>query len=283
MILIAGATGTVGRRLVLELKTRRAALRVLTRDPEKARRLLGPVECVVGDLARPETLAKALSGVEAAFLLSPLDPSLPAWEAAFARAAGRARVNRLVKLSVLGADPRSASAVARWHGESEEEIKRTGLAFTLLRPAPYYQDFLVSADSIRRGVLPAPLGTARVALVDADDVGAAAAAALSGAPSLAGQTLTLTGPAPLCYAEVASAFSRALGRPVAYADVRPEDARRGMLAAGAPAWRIDAVLGFAELLRGGLADAAADGVLRAAGREPASLESFVRGSAAAFA
>lgn len=77
MILIAGATGTVGRSLVLELKERRAPLRALTRNPEKARNCLGAVECAVGDLSSPETVAKALNGVEAAFLLSPLDPRLP--------------------------------------------------------------------------------------------------------------------------------------------------------------------------------------------------------------
>jgi uncharacterized protein YbjT (DUF2867 family) len=283
MILIAGATGTVGRHLVLELKTRRAPLRVLTRDPEKARNLLGPVDCAVGDVSRPETVAKALAGIEAAFLLSPLDPSLPAWEAGFARAAKKAGVKRLVKLSALGADPRSPAAIARWHGEAEEEVRRAGVPFTLLRPAAFYQNLLASADSIRRGTLPAPMGTARVAMVDARDVGAVAAAALSGPPAFEGATLTLTGPAPLSYAEAASALSRVLGRPVTYANVAPDAARRGMLAAGMPAWRIDAILGLAEQFRAGRADLAADGVLRATGREPIPLERFARDHAAAFA
>src|SRR3569832_181960 len=132
MILVPGATGTVGRPLVLELKVRRAAFRVLTRDPRKARNLLGDVDCAVGDLSRPETVAKALAGVEAAFLLSPLDPALPAWEAGFARAARKAGVKRLVKLSALGADPRSPFTIAHWHGEAEEEVRRAGVPFVLL-------------------------------------------------------------------------------------------------------------------------------------------------------
>lgn len=283
MILVAGATGAVGRHLVLELKTRRAALRVLTRDPGKARALLGPVDCAVGDVTRPETVAKALSGVEAAFLLSPLDPGLAAWESAFARAAKKSGVKRLVKLSVLGADPRSPAAVARWHGEAEEVVARAGVPLVLLRPAALYQNLLGSADSIRRGALSAPMGDARVAMVDARDVGAAAAAALTGPPSFEGSTLTLTGPAPASYAEAVATLSRVLGRPVAYVDVAPDDARRGMLAAGLSAWRIDAALGLAEQARAGRADLAADGVLRAVGREPLSLERFVRDHAAAFA
>ena len=282
MILIAGATGTVGRSVVLELKMRRAPLRVLTRDPEKALRLLGPVDCAVGDVSRPETVAKALAGVEAAFLLSPLDPSLPAWEAGFARAAKKAGVKRLVKLSALGADPRSPAAIARWHGEAEEEVARAGVPFTLLRPGAFYQNFLGSADSIRRGTLAAPMGIAPIALVDARDVGAAAAAVLIAPSSFDGATLTLTGPAPLSYAEAASAMSRALGRRVGYTNVAPDDARRGMLAAGMPAWLIDALLGLAEQFRSGQADVRSDGVLKATGREPLSLERFVRDHAAAF-
>ncbi|HXT01961.1 MAG TPA: SDR family oxidoreductase [Elusimicrobiota bacterium] len=281
MILVTGATGTVGRPLVLELKERRAAFRVLARDPNKARNCLGDVDCAVGDLSRPETVAKALAGVEAAFLLSPLDPRLPAWEAGFARAARKAGVKRLVKLSALGADVRSPFAIARWHGEAEEEVRRVGVPCVVLRPAAFHQNLLREADSIRRGVLRAPMGTARVAMVDARDAGISAAAALT-SPALDGETLTLTGPAPLTYAEAAATFSKVLGRPVAYTDVAPELARAGMAGAGMPAWLADAVLGLAESFRSGAADLSADGVRRATGREPVSFERFVRDQAAAF-
>jgi uncharacterized protein YbjT (DUF2867 family) len=281
MILVAGATGTVGRHLILELKTRRAAFRVLTRDPAKARALLGPADCAVGDLSRPETVAKALAGVESAFLLSALDPSLAAWEAGFARAARKAGLKRLVKLSALGADPRSPSALAHWHGEAEDEVKRAGIPCVILRPAAFYQNLLANAYSIRRGTLSAPMGGARVAMVDARDVAAAAAAALI-SPALDGKTLTLTGPSAPTYAEAAEIFTRVLGRPVAYAPAAPEDARRGMLAAGMPAWMIDALLGLAEQFRDGRAEVVAGGVLEATGKEPIALEGFVRDHAAAF-
>ena len=281
MILVTGATGTVGRPLVLELKERRASFRVLTRDSNKARNLLGDVDCAVGDVSRPETVAKALAGVEAAFLLSPLDPALPAWEAGFARAARKAGVKRLVKLSALGADVRSPGAIARWHGEGEEEVKRAGVPFVVLRPAAFYQNLLIGAAEIRRGVLRAPMGSARVAMVDARDVGVSAAAALT-APALDGETLTLTGPAPLTYAEAAAALAKVLGRPVGYTDVAPDLARQGMAAAGMPPWLADAVLGLYEAFRAGKADLAADGVQRATGREPFSFERFARDHAAAF-
>jgi uncharacterized protein YbjT (DUF2867 family) len=282
LILVTGATGTVGRHLILELKTIRAPFRVLTRDPEKARVHLGPVECAVGDLSRPESVAKALFGVEAAFLLSPLDPSLAEWEAGFARAAKKAAVKRLVKLSALGADPRSPAAIARWHGDAEETVKRAGIPGAILRPAAFYQNLFNNAHSIRRGTLSAPMGSARVAMVDARDVAAAAAAALT-SPALDGKTLTLTGPGAPTYAEAAQVLARVLGRRVEYADAAPDDARRGMLAAGMPAWMIDAILGLAEQFRAGRADVVTNDALEATGKEPIPLERFVRDFAPAFA
>ncbi|MDE2141597.1 MAG: NAD(P)H-binding protein [Elusimicrobia bacterium] len=282
MILLTGATGTVGRHLVLEFKTSGVPFRVLTRDPARAHALLGPAEFSIGDLSRPETFPAALHGVESAFILSPLDPALAAWEAGFARAAAKAGVKRLVKLSALGADPRSKRAVARWHGEAEEEVRRVGLPCVLLRPAAFYQNILNNADSVRRGTLAAPMGSARLAMVDARDVAAAAAAALT-TRALDGAAPVLTGPAPLAYAEIAAALARLLGRPVSYSDVAPGDARRGMLSAGMPAWMTEAILELAEEFRSGGADLSTDDVRRATGRAPISIERFLDDHLRAFA
>ena len=282
LILVTGATGTVGRHLVLDLKTARVPFRILTRDPERARVRLGPVDCSVGDLSRPEAVAKALDGVESALLLAALDPELPSWEAGFARAAKKAGVKRLVKISALGADLRSPSAIARWHAEAEEEIKRAGTPWTILRPSAFYQNLLGSAGSIRRGMLPAPMGRARVAMVDARDVAAAAAAALTSS-ALSRRTLELTGPEAPTYAEAAAAFSRVLGRPVSYADVAPDDARRGMLASGMPIWMASALLELFERFRAGGAASVADGVREGTGRAPIPLERFILDHRAAFA
>lgn len=69
-ILVAGATGYIGRRLVPRLLASGHTVRALARDPERARRVLPPaVEVVVGDVLRPETLAPALSGVAVVYYL----------------------------------------------------------------------------------------------------------------------------------------------------------------------------------------------------------------------
>jgi len=281
MILLAGATGRVGRELVMELKIRRAPFRVLARSASKANALLGPGDCVTGDYNVPETLEKALRGIDSAFLVSPADPRMVGWEVAFARAAQKMGVRKIVKISAQGADPKSPAALLRWHGEIEDEIKRLNLAFILLEPAYFYQNLLGLAPLILRGVLPGAMGAARLAMVDARDIAAVAAEALS-KPGHDGKTCVLTGPASISYAEAAATLTEVLGRPVSYADTPPEAARRHMLAGGHPAWLADALLELAEISRSGKTDISTDSVKAVTGRDPISLESFVRDHAGSF-
>ena len=66
MILVTGATGTVGREVVVELLAKGAKVRAMTRDASKAK-FDERVEVVVGDFEAPETLAGAVDGVESVF------------------------------------------------------------------------------------------------------------------------------------------------------------------------------------------------------------------------
>ena len=282
MILVSGATGTVGRRLIMELRIRKTPFRVLTRDPVKARALLGEVDAVVGDFFDERALKRALADVDAAFLLSPVDPDIPKWEACFARAAKKAGVKRLVKLSALGADAQSHVTLMRWHGEAEVEVRRSGVPFVILRPTAFFQSLERHAANIRRGVLAAPMGEARVAMVNADDVAAVAAAALT-RDSFDGETLTLSGPASITYAQIAASLSSVLTRPVSYAAVKPEDAKLAMLEAGMPAWLVEALLGIAALLRSGRGDMVTEGVRLATGRDASGLDEYLRARRAVFA
>jgi uncharacterized protein YbjT (DUF2867 family) len=80
MILVTGATGTIGREVVWQLLAADERPRVFVRDRDKARRLLGEqVEQVMGDLDRPETIEAALAGVDRLFLTTQSSRQ-PDWE-----------------------------------------------------------------------------------------------------------------------------------------------------------------------------------------------------------
>ena len=142
MILVTGATGTVGREVVGLLVKDGQKVRAMTRDPKKAR--FDPkVEVVAGDFARPETLEKAAQGAEAVFSLS-TGPELGAHEGALARAAKKAGAKRLVKLSVMGAGSGGENVIVKWHDAGEKAIRESGLAWTFVRPGTFMSNVLAA-------------------------------------------------------------------------------------------------------------------------------------------
>jgi nucleoside-diphosphate-sugar epimerase len=81
----------------------------------------------------------ALIGVERAFLLSADDPRQVELQGNLVEAAQQAGVRHIVKLSAYTAAPDSPVSFARWHWQTEEQLKQSGLAYTILRPTLTYK------------------------------------------------------------------------------------------------------------------------------------------------
>src|SRR5699024_1155345 len=89
----------------------------------------------------------------------------------------------------------------------------------------------------QKGELVAPMGTQALPLVDARDVGAAAAAIAAAPAAHHGKTWLLTGPEAITYEQVAATLDAALGRPVRYEAVDAHDYEARLRVAGTPGWR----------------------------------------------
>jgi len=240
MILVTGATGTVGRQLVNELVTAGADVRALSRTPERAG-LPSGVEVVAGDLGRPETLPSALQGIERVFLLSG-GPEGPEHDANLIAAGEQAGVRHVVTLSVLGAGHGADDPITRWHLAGERAVTASGMAWTILRPGAFMSNALMWAPSIKdQGVVYAPFAQAKTGAVDPADIAAVAARALTGAGQ-GGKTYPLTGPELLSAADQVEILGAALGRPLQVVDVPPERAKAAMVDSDMPAELADAVI-----------------------------------------
>lgn len=284
MILITGATGTTGREVVAELQRLGArGVRALVRDPARAEFIReAGFETVAGDFERPETLDAALEGVERALLLTPPTPDTVSHHRDFITAAAAAGVGHVVKLSAFGADADGPEGFGRWHGQSENLLKTSGLRWTILRPNFFMQNLLGQARQIAAtGGIYQPLGDARASFIDARDIAAVAARTLT-AEGHDGQTYTLTGPEALSYGEVAAKLSEASGGVINYVPVTPEQFRTGALAAGLPEWLVAALERLNEVFASGQAAEVTDAVRRVGGKEPTTFEQFARDHAAAF-
>lgn len=216
-ILVLGATGTVGSHVVRELLARQQAVRVLTRDPDKARPLGPDVETIRGDLLDPATLRTLYSGVDGAFLLNAVSQTETSEGLMAVSAAMESELQRLVYMSVQHADraphlPHFGSKLG-----IEAAVKASGVAWTILRPSNFFQNDLWLRDALlQRRVYPQPLGDVGVSRVDTRDIAELAAIALTQAGHEA-RTYDVVGPRALTGAQVAEIWSAALGRTIAYA------------------------------------------------------------------
>ncbi len=240
-ILVTGATGTVGGDVLRGLAGRAdVQVRAAVRDKEKSAALAAPnVELVWFDYTKPESLRPVCRGVDAVFMVPPFSPDVVAESLEFLQAASESGVKHIVKLSV--AHSLSGLTVGKWHAAIDEALKQSGMAWTILLPGGFMQNFVEGSAPRPDGNLYLPVGNAKAAFIDTRDIAAVAVKALT-EPGHEGKEYTLTGPADLSYTEMAAIMTEASGRQIRYIDVPPEAARQGMLAAHMPEWMIDVIL-----------------------------------------
>jgi uncharacterized protein YbjT (DUF2867 family) len=147
MILVTGATGTVGREVVTQLLAAGQSVRAMTRNPLKTK-LDKRVAVVKGAFEEPDTLEKAVDGADRLFSLT-FGPRTGIHEKNLARAAKKAGVSHIVKLSALGGDAEVRNDIRKWHDEGEQAIRETGIGLTVVRPGAFMSNALHWRESIR--------------------------------------------------------------------------------------------------------------------------------------
>jgi uncharacterized protein YbjT (DUF2867 family) len=222
-----------------------------------------------------------MEGVERAVLLSPPSNRLVEFEREFVDAAKKSGVKHIVKFSAFGADANAPIGFARWHGQSEEYLKRSGLAWTMLRPPFFMQNLFGLASMVRAGTIYQPAGDGEAGHVDVRDIASVAAAALS-ENGHEGKVYEITGPELLSFHDIAKTFSEILGRSVSYLNIPPEAAKQSMMQAGMPEWQADGINGLMTGLREGKFVRLTDVVEKVGKKTPTSLARFIAENSAAF-
>lgn len=224
-VLVTGATGRVGRRVVDQVLAAGEHVRALTRTPEKANFPV-EVEVVHGDLTHPESLQRAVKGVESAYLF-PLPDAAPE----FARLAAAAGVRRIVVLSSSSVlDEDEANYSGAYHRAVEQAVAAQDVEWAFVRPDEFASNVLWKwGHSIRseRTVRAAYPRAARALIHEADVADVAATALLD--DTSAGEAYELTGPESLTQVEQVRLIGEALGMEIRFEEITHAAAREEML------------------------------------------------------
>jgi uncharacterized protein YbjT (DUF2867 family) len=216
-ILVTGATGNVGRNVVRGLVEAGQRVRALTRNPDKAS-FPPEVEVVGGDLRRPDALPEALGGVERMYLFP-----VAATAQAVVDLARESGVRRIV---VLSSGAVTGGVDTTFHLPVEQAVESSGLEWTHVRPGEFALNKLwlwgpsIRAERVVRD--PFPEG-AWYPVHEKDIADVATAALLEDAH--VGKAYTLNGPELISHRQQVNAIADALGEPIRFELITPDEAR----------------------------------------------------------
>ena len=224
-VLVTGATGYVGGRLVPRLLAAGHHVRVLVRDPARlqGRPWLNQVEVATGDVLQPATLGPALESIEAAFylvhsMLSHGDFAAQdvAAARAFGQAAHEAGVQQIVYLGGLGDPQADLSEHLRSRQETGEALRQAGVPVTELRAAVIVGSGSLSFEMIRNLTERLPVMICprwvftRIQPISIDDVLEYLAVSLE-TPAARGRVVEIGGADAMTYGDMMRGYAAARG------------------------------------------------------------------------
>jgi len=282
MIVITGASGTVGSALVEQLRAAGTQVRAAVRSAEKgqAAAALG-AQVAVADVKDRSAFGTALEGADALFLNTASLPGFVEAQKSAIDTALSAGVQRIVRLSALGSSPDSPMSFGRGHAELDAYLQASGAAWTVLAPNGFFSNFLGMADSIRQGGIYINGGDGKVSMIDPRDIAAAAVVVLT-QPGHDGRTYALTGPEAIGYADAAATLTQVLSHQVSYVPVDDATAHAAMTGMGLPEAQAADIVALGRVYAAGYAARVSPDVEQLTGAPPRSFATFAADHRAAF-
>ncbi|CAN7349525.1 SDR family oxidoreductase [Neorhizobium sp. LjRoot104] len=289
-LLVTGAAGHLGRAVLhhlLETSGVAAAdIVAASRDPNKLADLSAiGLETRKADFDDEAGLVKAFTGVDRVLIISTDELATPGKRITQHRnavsAAAKAGVKHIVYTSLPNPD-KSLVTFAPDHLGTEEAIKASGVAYTILRNSWYHDNYLMGMPhNLQVGKWYTSVGTGKITTLSRDDCARAAAAALANPPA-GSRILTLTGPESLTAAEIAARASAAAGKPLDVVDVTDEQLTHGLTGAGLPGFVVAMLVSADANIRAGNFEQLTGDYEMLTGRKPQTLADYFETQKAAL-
>jgi len=288
-ILVTGAAGQLGQRVVHHLletyKVPAGRIIAATRDPSKLADLATKgVATRKADFDDAAGLVSAFEGAGTVLIISTDALAVPGQRlkqhTAAVNAAAKAGVKHIAYTSMPSPD-KSLVTFAPDHLGTENAIKASGLPYTILRDAWYFDNFMMSLPhNLEGGKWYTATKGGKVPYITREDCALAIAAALVGKPE--NKTYTLTGSTSYSIADVASAVTAITGRPLEVIDVTDEQLSGGLTGAGLPSFVVDMLVSADANIRAGNFDSLSRDFTTLTGKEPQTLRKFIEDRKAAL-
>lgn len=292
-IVITGASGNYGRAFTdaLIAKGRAQDLILITRTPAKLNdRVTQGCEVRYGDFDKPETLQAAVMGADKMLLISGtrVGARVVQHKAAI-DAAAKAGVKHIAYTSFIGIDdPANPAEVRHDHIETEQLIRGSGMAWTMLRDAHYADAMILMAGPgvMQSGQWISNAGGGLEAMVWRDDCVAAAVAVMT-SDGHEGQTYNITGPELQTFEDVTAILAEVTGKPIAYVPVDDDQQYAMFDAMGIPRrpvddqtvgglpWNSDDMVTFGQAIREGFLEICSGDVEKLTGRPARSVRQMI--------
>lgn len=271
--LVTGATGNTCSILIPALINAGQEVRAFVRNEKKAQHLRDAgAEIYVGDLDRPETIDKALEGIDQVYLCT--------WNGPTASQQG---INVINAIKRVGAKPfvvrhsafgSKGSRIIQQIDEVDKALKTSGLRWTSIKPTFFMQNLMMAAPSVKSdGKIYWDWAEGKAGMIDIRDVAESALGALTGKAE-EGREYILTGPKSISMHDVATSFAKKLGKPVDYIPVPHKASKEAMMGMGFPEFIVDGYIELNEGFRNGVADTSNENVKVLTGHAARSVDSF---------
>jgi uncharacterized protein YbjT (DUF2867 family) len=274
-ILVTGATGKIASHLIPALVQDAHPVKAMVRSADKAAavRELGaqPIVAAYDDAG---SLDQAFAGITTLLLLTPPHERAAEWASAGIAAAKKAGVRRVVRISAVLAGPDGPSDNNRQHGQTDAEIRQSGISSVILRPHFFMQNLLADIESLQReGALCSAAGDGKLGMIDVRDIAVAAKQALT-QTRWDGQTFDLTGPTAISFHEIAAELSRLLDRDIQYVPITADALAESVRARGFEEWFAQGYHDYLQAYANGWGDFATDSVREITGTPGRSFRQF---------
>jgi len=283
-IMVTGASGALGRRVVEILLSRKAGQVIAgAHDVENLSEIAasGAELRTVDFDGEPDALAASFAGVNHLLLVSTDDAAAPGrcfeQHDRAIRAAVKAGVEHVVYTSIAHPDAESPVLVALDHWRTEQALAQSGLRFTSLRNNLYTDDLLeLLRSALAQGQLFGAAGEAGAAYVTREDCAKSAATAVA-TPAGDNMLLEVTGPAVVSYTQIARLVTELTGHRVTHVPLKPDDRRAELIGAGFSLPRADVMVSMDTGMTRGKFGPPTAVVRQLTGRAPTSVREFLLG------